>query len=83
MDEANLRLIVGSRMTKALTDLASHFRWHAFTDGQLIDTGFNADVSTDDGDGDRASGSDSPPTQPGIQCVRRSQLKAVRASGWL
>ncbi|APX02262.1 IS1634 family transposase [Arthrobacter sp. QXT-31] len=40
LDEANLRFIVGSRMTKAPTDLASHFRWHgdAFTDGQLIDT---------------------------------------------
>jgi len=40
LDEANLRFIVGSRMTKAPIDLASHFRWHgdAFTDGQLIDT---------------------------------------------
>jgi transposase len=40
LDEANLRFIVGSRMTKAPNDLASHFRWHgdAFTDGQLIDT---------------------------------------------
>lgn len=40
LDEANLRFIVGSRMTKAPTDLASHFRWHgdAFSDGQLIDT---------------------------------------------
>ncbi|WP_284754779.1 IS1634 family transposase [Arthrobacter sp. efr-133-R2A-120] len=40
LDEANLRFIVGSRMTKAPADLTSHFRWHgdAFTDGQLIDT---------------------------------------------
>ncbi|SDP64703.1 Transposase DDE domain-containing protein [Arthrobacter sp. ok909] len=40
LDEADLRFIVGSRMTKAPNDLASHFRWHgdAFTDGQLIDT---------------------------------------------
>jgi len=40
LHEANLRFIVGSRMTKAPVDLASHFRWHgdAFTDGQLIDT---------------------------------------------
>ena len=40
LDEANLRFIVGSRMTKAPNDLASHFRWHgdAFADGQLIDT---------------------------------------------
>jgi hypothetical protein len=40
LDEANLRFIVGSRMTKAPIDLASHFHWHgdAFTDGQLIDT---------------------------------------------
>lgn len=40
LDAANLRFIVGSRMTKAPNDLASHFRWHgdAFTDGQLIDT---------------------------------------------
>jgi hypothetical protein len=35
-----VRFIVGSRVTKAPTDLASHFRWHgdAFTDGQVIDT---------------------------------------------
>jgi hypothetical protein len=40
LDEASLRFIVGSRMTKAPNDLASHFRWNgdAFTDGQLIDT---------------------------------------------
>ena len=40
LDEAGLRFIVGSRVTKAPADLASHFRWHgdAFTDGQLIDT---------------------------------------------
>lgn len=32
---AGLRFIVGSRVTKAPADLASHFRWHgdAFTDG--------------------------------------------------
>ena len=40
LDAAGLRFIVGSRVTKAPIDLASHFRWHgdAFTDGQLIDT---------------------------------------------
>jgi hypothetical protein len=40
LDEAGLRFIVGSRVTKAPADLASYFRWHgdAFTDGQLIDT---------------------------------------------
>ncbi len=40
LDEAQLRFIVGSRVTKAPTDLESHFRWHgdAFTDGQVIDT---------------------------------------------
>jgi hypothetical protein len=40
LDEANLRFIVGSRMTKAPIDLASHFHWHGdvFTDGQVIDT---------------------------------------------
>ncbi len=40
LDEAHLRFIVGSRMTKAPIDLASHFRWHgdAFADGQVIDT---------------------------------------------
>jgi len=40
LDEAHLRFIVGSRVTKAPIDLASHFRWHgdAFNDGQLIDT---------------------------------------------
>src|SRR5690625_4901865 len=40
LDEADLRFIVGSRVTKAPIDLAAHFRWHgdAFTDGQVIDT---------------------------------------------
>ena len=40
LDDAGLRFIVGSRVTKAPQDLASHFRWHgtAFTDGQVIDT---------------------------------------------
>jgi hypothetical protein len=40
LDEANLRFIVGSRVSKAPIDLASHFHWHgdAFADGQVIDT---------------------------------------------
>jgi len=40
LDEAGFGFIVGSRVTKAPTDLESHFRWHgdAFTDGQVIDT---------------------------------------------
>ncbi len=40
LDQAMLRFIVGSRVTKAPKDLESHFRWHgdAFTDGQVIDT---------------------------------------------
>lgn len=40
LDEAGLRFIVGSRVTKAPQDLESHFRWHgdAFSDGQIIDT---------------------------------------------
>ena len=40
LDDAGLRFIVGSRVTKAPVDLESHFRWHgdAFTDGQRIDT---------------------------------------------
>ena len=40
LDDAGLRFIVGSRVTKAPADLESHFRWHgdAFTDGQVIDT---------------------------------------------
>ncbi len=40
LDDAGLRFIVGSRVTKAPKDLESHFRWHgtAFTDGQIIDT---------------------------------------------
>lgn len=40
LDEAGLRFIVGSRVTKAPKDLESHFRWHgdAFADGQVIDT---------------------------------------------
>ncbi|MDP5184386.1 IS1634 family transposase [Blastococcus sp. BMG 814] len=40
LDDAQLRFIVGSRVTKAPVDLESHFHWHgdAFTDGQVIDT---------------------------------------------
>lgn len=40
LDEAGLRFIVGSRVTKAPVDLESHFRWHgdALSDGQIIDT---------------------------------------------
>jgi Transposase DDE domain len=40
LDEAGLRFVVGSRVTKAPNDLASHFHWHGtvFTDGQIIDT---------------------------------------------
>jgi transposase len=40
LDKADLRFIVGSRVTKAPVDLESHFRWHgdAFADGQVIDT---------------------------------------------
>ena len=40
LDDAHLRFTVGSRLTKAPIDLASHLRWHgdAFTDGQVIDT---------------------------------------------
>lgn len=40
LDEAGLRFIVGSRVTKAPGDLEAHFRWHGdyFTDGQIIDT---------------------------------------------
>ena len=40
LDDAGLRFIVGSRVTKAPIDLESHFRWHgdAFTDAQVIDT---------------------------------------------
>lgn len=40
LDAAGLRFIVGSRVTKAPGDLASHFHWHGdvFTDGQIIDT---------------------------------------------
>lgn len=40
LDEAGFRFIVGSRVTKAPTDLEGHFHWNgtAFADGQLIDT---------------------------------------------
>ncbi|KOS53021.1 hypothetical protein Z051_27885, partial [Rhodococcus rhodochrous KG-21] len=40
LDEAGLKFIVGSRVTKAPGDLTSHFHWHGdvFTDGQIIDT---------------------------------------------
>lgn len=38
--KANDPTRVGSRVTKAPNDLASHFHWHGelFTDGQIIDT---------------------------------------------
>jgi DDE family transposase len=40
LDDSGYKFIVGSRVTKAPIDLASHFRWHgdAFIDGQVIDT---------------------------------------------
>jgi hypothetical protein len=40
LDDAGLRFIVGSRVTKAPSDLQSHFHWNGtvFTDGQIIDT---------------------------------------------
>lgn len=40
LDDAGLKFIVGSRVTKAPGDLTSHFHWHGdvFTDGQIIDT---------------------------------------------
>lgn len=40
IEEAGLRFIVGSRMTKAPQDLASYFHWHGSdaTDGQIVDT---------------------------------------------
>lgn len=40
LDEAGLRIIVGSRVTKAPNDLASQFHCYGdfFTDGQIIDT---------------------------------------------
>jgi hypothetical protein len=40
LEEAQLRFVVGSRVTRAPVDLESHFHWHgdAFTDGQVIDT---------------------------------------------
>ncbi len=41
LDAAGLKFIVGSRVTKAPADLASHFHWNGgdvFTDGQIIDT---------------------------------------------
>lgn len=40
LDEAGLKFIVGSRMTKAPGDLASHFHWNGdvFVDGRGIDT---------------------------------------------
>ena len=40
LNDAKLKVIVGSRPVKAPGDLANHFHWNgdAFTDGQLIDT---------------------------------------------
>jgi hypothetical protein len=40
LDDAGLKFIVGSRVTKAPGDLTGHFHWHGdvFTDGQIIDT---------------------------------------------
>lgn len=38
LDAAGVKFIVGSRVTKAPGDLASHFHWHGdlFTDGQIV-----------------------------------------------
>jgi hypothetical protein len=38
LDAAGLKFIIGSRVTKAPADLASHFHWNGdvFTDGQVI-----------------------------------------------
>ncbi len=40
IEEAGLRFIVGSRVTKAPQDLAQHFHWHgdSAVDGQIVDT---------------------------------------------
>lgn len=40
LDDAGLKFIVGSRVTKAPADLANHSHWNGdvFTDGQIIDT---------------------------------------------
>lgn len=40
LDAAGPRFIVGSRQTKAPTDVATHFRWHGThaSDGQTVDT---------------------------------------------
>ncbi len=40
LDDAGLKFIVGSRVTKAPADLQNHFHWNGdvFTDGQTIDT---------------------------------------------
>jgi len=40
LDEAGLKFIVGSRVTKAPADLANHLHWNgnSFADGQIIDT---------------------------------------------
>src|SRR6478672_10249284 len=40
LDDAGLKFIVGSRVTKAPADLANHFHWKGdvFTNGQIIDT---------------------------------------------
>lgn len=49
LDEAGLRFIVGSRITKAPHDLGKHVHWHGnhFTDGQIIDTITNRRGSPD------------------------------------
>lgn len=76
LDEAGLRFIVGSRVTKAPVDLGSHFRWHgdAFTDGQIIDTITRAMAAA----ASRAirtlkpnqSGNPSSTQGPGVRCGR-------------
>ena len=57
LDEAGLRFIVGSRVTKAPKDLEAHFRWHGevFTDGQTIDT-----ITPRDRRGSRSDGQAGP-----------------------
>ncbi|MDP3951334.1 IS1634 family transposase [Microbacterium sp.] len=72
LDEAGLRFIVGSRVTKAPKDLESHFRWHgtAFTDGQVIDTITSRDQR---GTAERAATACVGPSQSGIGPCMRSR----------
>lgn len=76
LDEAGLRFIVGSRVTKAPVDLESHWRWHSdgFTDGQVVDT-----ITPRTGHKAKTGGASDPATPGEPEWDRRTHAGSWRA----